>query len=249
MPQPQLAAAPVGRVNSCQSMGAVDGPGLRYVVFLQGCPLRCAYCHNPDTWEFGGGEETTVESLLQKIRRCAPYIKKEGGVTVTGGEPLAQSEFVAALFAALRAEGFHTALDTAGAGSLAAARAVLAHTDFLLADLKFTTEEEYRRCAGGSLAHTLEFLDLAREMGVPLWLRHVVVPGLTDDAQHAARFAALCWRYENLQRVELLPFRKLCLEKYRAMGIPFLLEDTPEAGPEHLRALRAALGKLAAPTS
>lgn len=242
-------AAPLGRVHSCQSMGAVDGPGLRYVVFLQGCPLRCAYCHNPDTWEFGGGEEATVESLLQKIRRCAPYIKKEGGVTVTGGEPLAQSEFVAALFAALRAEGFHTALDTAGAGDKAGARRVLAHTDLLLADLKFTTEEEYRRCAGGSLAHTLAFLDLAREMGVPLWLRHVVVPGLTDGAEHAARFAALCRRYGNLQRVELLPFHKLCLEKYRAMGLPFPLEETPEAGPEHLRRLQEALGELAAPTS
>ena len=112
----QNTAAPPGRVHSCQSMGAVDGPGLRYVVFLQGCPLRCAYCHNPDTWAFEGGREATVEELLQRIRRCAPYIKKGGGVTVTGGEPLAQSEFVAALFAALRAEGFHTALDTAGAG-------------------------------------------------------------------------------------------------------------------------------------
>ncbi len=245
----QNTAAPLGRVHSCQSMGAVDGPGLRYVVFLQGCPLRCAYCHNPDTWAFEGGREATVEKLLQRIRRCAPYIKKGGGVTVTGGEPLAQSEFVAALFAALRAEGFHTALDTAGAGDAAGARRVLAHTSLVLADLKFTTEEEYRRCAGGSLAHTLAFLELAREMGVPLWLRHVVVPGLTDGARHAARFAALCRRYENLQRVELLPFRKLCLEKYRAMGLPFPLEGTPEAGPEHLRRLQEALGELAAPTS
>ena len=245
----QNTAAPLGRVHSCQSMGAVDGPGLRYVVFLQGCPLRCAYCHNPDTWAFEGGREATVEELLQRIRRCAPYIKKGGGVTVTGGEPLAQSEFVAALFAELRTEGFHTALDTAGAGDEAGARRVLAHTSLVLADLKFTTEEEYRRCAGGSLAHTLAFLELAREMGVPLWLRHVVVPGLTDGAQHDARFAALCRRYENLQRVELLPFRKLCLEKYRAMGLPFPLEGTPEAGPEHLRRLQEALGELAAPTS
>lgn len=239
------AAAPMGRVHSCQSLGAVDGPGLRYVIFLQGCPLRCAYCHNPDTWAFEGGEQATVESLLQKVRRCAPYLK-EGGVTVTGGEPLAQSGFVAALFAALRAEGFHTALDTSGAGDLGAARAVLAHTDLVLADLKFSTEQDYRRYAGGSLEHTLAFLELAQKMQVPLWLRHVVVPGLTDGPEHAARFAALAHRYENLQRVELLPFRKLCLEKYRALGLPFPLTAAPEAGPEHLRHLRAALGPLAA---
>ena len=144
-------SALTGRVHSFQSMGAVDGPGLRYVVFFQGCPLRCAYCHNPDTWAFGGGQEVTVEDVLQKVRRCAPYIKKNGGVTLTGGEPLAQSGFAAALLAALKAEGFHTAVDTSGAASLADAEQVLAHTDLVLADLKFTTEEDYRRHTGGSL--------------------------------------------------------------------------------------------------
>lgn len=239
-------AQPCGRVHSCQSLGAVDGPGLRYVIFLQGCPLRCAYCHNPDTWALAGGEEMGVETLLQKVRRCAPYLK-QGGVTVTGGEPLAQAGFVAALFAALRAEGFHTALDTSGAGELEAARQALGHTCLVLADLKFTTEEEYRRYTGGSLEHTLAFLELTREMELPLWLRHVVVPGLTDGPEHAARFAALARRYENLEKVELLPFRKLCLEKYRALGLPFPLENTPEAGPEHLEHLQRALGGLAAP--
>ena len=145
-------SALTGRVHSFQSMGAVDGPGLRYVVFFQGCPLRCAYCHNPDTWAFGGGQQVTVEDVLQKVRRCAPYIKKNGGVTLTGGEPLAQSGFAAALLAALKAEGFHTAVDTSGAASLADAEQVLAHTDLVLADLKFTTEEDYRRHTGGSLA-------------------------------------------------------------------------------------------------
>lgn len=243
----EAAMKPLGRVHSCQSLGGVDGPGLRYVVFLQGCPLRCAYCHNPDTWDFAGGEAVTVEELMQKVRRCAPYIKKSGGVTVTGGEPLAQSDFVAALFAALRAEGFHTALDTSCAGTPEAAKRVLTHTDLVLADLKFSTEQDYQHYTGGSLAHTLGFLELTRQLAVPLWLRHVVVPGLTDGPEHAARFAALASRYENLQRVELLPFRKLCLEKYHAMDLPFPLENLPEAGPEHLRQLQAALGPLAVP--
>ena len=127
-----------GRIHSFLSMGAVDGPGLRYVVFLQGCPLRCACCHNPDTWNAAGGTEYTVEDVLRRVRRCKPYIYESGGVTVTGGEPLAQPVFTAALLKALRAEGYHTALDTSGAGALAAAREVLAHTDLVLADLKFS---------------------------------------------------------------------------------------------------------------
>ena len=133
-----------GRIHSFLSMGAVDGPGLRYVVFLQGCPLRCACCHNPDTWDAAGGTEYTVEDVLRRVRRCKPYIYESGGVTVTGGEPLAQPVFTAALLKALRAEGYHTALDTSGAGALAAAREVLAHTDLVLADLKFSSEEGYR---------------------------------------------------------------------------------------------------------
>ena len=234
-----------GRVHSFQSMGAVDGPGLRYVVFFQGCPLRCAYCHNPDTWEFSGGQMVTVEQVLQKVRRCAPYIANGGGVTLTGGEPLAQPAFAAALLAALRAEGFHTALDTSCAAPLTAARAALEHTSLLLADLKFSTEEDYRRYTGGSLAHTMEVLALAGKMGVPVWLRHVVVPGLTDGPDHAARFAALARTLPTLQKVELLPFHKLCLHKYENLGLPFPLAEIPAAGPEHLAALQAALGELA----
>ena len=205
-----------GRIHSFLSMGAVDGPGLRYVVFLQGCPLRCACCHNPDTWNAAGGTEYTVEDVLRRVRRCKPYIYESGGVTVTGGEPLAQPVFTAALLKALRAEGYHTALDTSGAGALAAAREVLAHTDLVLADLKFSSEEGYRAHTGGSLAHTLDFLALTQELGVPLWVRHVVIPGLTDGEAHIRALARMAGQFHNLQKVELLGFRKLCLEKYGA---------------------------------
>ena len=232
-----------GRIHSFQSMGAVDGPGLRFVIFMQGCPLRCAYCHNPDTWDFAGGEEYTVAQVVQRVKRCAPYLK-EGGVTLTGGEPLAQSEFCAALLAALNGEGFHTALDTSGAGPLAAAEAVLPYTDLVLADLKFTTEEAYRQHTGGSLAHTLQFLELVRTKGIPVWLRHVVLPGLTDGTKNAALLAELAARYPNLQRVELLPYHQLGLEKYAALGLDYPLKNTPAATAEHLTALKAALGPL-----
>ncbi len=241
------SSAVTGCVHSFQSLGAVDGPGLRYVVFFQGCPLRCVYCHNPDTWAFAGGQQVTVGEVLEKVRRCAPYIKKNGGVTLTGGEPLAQSDFAAALLAALQGEGFHTALDTSGAAGLESAAKVLKHTDLVLADLKFTTEEGYRRYTGGSLARTLEFLDLCRTMGRPVWLRHVVVPGLNDGPAAAARLAELAKGYDNVEKVELLPFRTLCAEKYDALGVPFPLKDTPPAGKELLAPFYAALGPLAAP--
>ena len=182
-------------------------------------------------------------------KRCAAArpISEKGGVTLTGGEPLAQSGFAAALLAALKAEGFHTALDTSGAASLADAEQVLARTDLVLADLKFTTEEDYHCHTGGSLAHTLAFLDLCREMGRLVWLRHVVVPGLNDGPDAAARLATLAKGYDNVEKVELLPFRTLCIEKYAALGIPVPLEGTPPAGEEHLAPFRAALGPLAAP--
>ena len=120
-----MAAQVTGRVHSVESFGTVDGPGVRFVVFLQGCPMRCLYCHNPDTWNAAGGTEYTVEDVLRRVRRCKPYIYESGGVTVTGGEPLAQPVFTAALLKALRAEGYHTALDTSGAGALAAALELL----------------------------------------------------------------------------------------------------------------------------
>lgn len=141
-----------GRLHSIQSLGAVDGPGIRAVAFLQGCPLRCAYCHNPDTWDPAGGEEIEAAALAKRLLRYRPYWGKEGGVTVTGGEPLRQADFVAELFSILQAEGVHTALDTSCTGDLAAAERVLAHTNLVLADLKFLSEEDYRRYCRGSLS-------------------------------------------------------------------------------------------------
>lgn len=220
-----------GRIHSFQSMGAVDGPGLRCVVFMQGCPLRCIYCHNPDTWSYEGGTEVSPEELVQKILRYRSYIAK-GGVTVTGGEPLMQSAFVAELFRQLHLHGIHTALDTSCIGDPENAREVLCHTDLVLADVKFLSSEEYRYYCGGQFKTVQRFLELVNQMEIPMWIRQVIVPELNDRAEDILALKDFLQNYTTVEKVELLPFRKLCLEKYEALGLSFPLKDVPETTPE-----------------
>ncbi len=229
-----------GRISGFQSLGAVDGPGVRCVIFAQGCPLRCAYCHNPETWAADGGAEVSVDELVRRAERLRPYIIEKGGVTLSGGEPLAQPDFAAALLRALQERGFHTALDTSGICGARGAAAVLRYTDLVICDMKFTTEEDYARYCGGSLAPVMEFLALAAEMRKPLWLRQVIIPGINDGVEDAARLGAMARRFANLERLELLPFRKLCAAKYEALGIDFPLRDYPECPAERLAELRRA---------
>ena len=222
----------MGQINQFQSLGAVDGPGLRYVVFMQGCPLRCIYCHNPETWSRDGGESYTVDEVLEKILRCRAYLS--GGVTVSGGEPLLQSPFVIELFSRLKQEGLHTALDTSAIGDTTCAEALLSVTDLVLCDLKFATAADYLKYTGGCLDQVLAFLSLTEKKRIPLWIRHVVVPGLTADPAYIGAIRRLAGRYSNLEKIELLPFRKLCTAKYEALGIPFPLAGTPECSRELL---------------
>ena len=241
-----------GVIHSFQSMGAVDGPGLRYLVFLQGCPLRCVYCHNPDTWAFDAPSALRVpaEQVVKQALRYRTYFKNGGGVTVSGGEALCQWEFVAELFERLHAEGIHTALDTSGIGGGLAgdgslrdcgARRVLEHTDLVICDIKFPTEELYREKCRGRLSEVLSFLKLTEEMGIPLWVRHVVVPGLTDGEENVRKVKELAKQFKNLEKIELLPFRKLCMAKYEELGIGFPLKDTEECTEGKIRELRGKI--------
>lgn len=221
-----------GRISSFQSMGCADGPGVRSVIFFQGCPLHCPYCHNPETQSFEGGEEFSADELIAKILRFAPYFGKDGGVTLSGGEPLMQREFAAELLKKCKANNLHTALDTAG---ISHGGAVLDHTDLVLCDLKFATDTLYRQYTGGSLEKVLLFLEEAAKKEIPLWIRHVVVPGLTDgDIDEVIKIAT---QFPNLKKVQLLPFRKICAHKYEELSRSFPLAGTPACGKELIERL------------
>jgi pyruvate formate lyase activating enzyme len=226
-----------GKIHSIQSFGAVDGPGLRSVIFFQGCPLRCAYCHNPDTWDINRGEDVTVNEVLDKVKRFYPYIKN-GGVTLSGGECLLQPEFATELLRGFKGMGLHTAIDTSGICNLEKAISVLKETDLVICDIKFDTDGGYQKYAGGSLERIKQFLRLTEEMNIPLWIRHVVVPGITDSEVRVKEVISIAEKYGNLEKIELLPFRKICLPKYENMGIEFPLKDTPECSAEVVESLK-----------
>ena len=229
-----------GYVHSLQSLGTVDGPGVRSVVFLSGCPLRCVYCHNPDTWECQEKQLTDANELAERLLSFYSFIKK-GGVTFSGGEPLLQAEFVTEVASILKKAGLHVAIDTCGFPVTPLTERLLEVADLFLLDIKMTTEEDYQRYTGGSLQATMAFLDRLEEMQKDVWIRHVVVPGINDTEEDIERLAALISGYKCIKKVELLPFRNLCLEKYRALSIPFQLEDTPPMNVEETERLERML--------
>ncbi len=233
----------LGKVHSFQSLGAVDGPGIRFVVFMQGCPYRCPYCHNPDTQPFSGGEEYTVEEIVKKAVRFKSYFGEKGGVTVSGGEPLAQADFVAKLFEELHKVGINTALDTAGYPVNEAVKKVLEHTDTVLCDIKFPTDEQYKMHIGTTLETTLNFIEECNNYNTDIIIRHVVVPGMTDSVENLKQISALAKRAKSLQKIELLPFKKLCVQKYDELGLEFPLKDTPECTTEKIRQLQGLLAR------
>ncbi len=233
-----------GRISSFESMGTLDGPGVRFVAFLQGCPLRCVYCHNPETWAANDGFSIDSADLVKRAQRYVPYFGSTGGLTLSGGEPLCQSEFVEDILKRCRSLGIHTALDTAGGMADDHALRTALEADLILLDIKFTDEKNYQRYTGGSLGHVIGFLDGLSRAGKAVWIRHVVIPGINDSRGDIARLWALLRGYPVIQRVELLPFRKLCIPKYEKLKIPFPLKDTPQASPELMKELGDELALL-----
>ena len=226
-----------GRIHSFQSLGTLDGPGVRAVVFMQGCPLRCSCCHNPDTWDVDGGTSFSAEEIFSKIVRIRPYFGSDGGVTVSGGEPLMQADFVAELFSLCRDAGIHTALDTSGCIYNGKVERLLDLTDLVLLDYKYTNDADYiKRC--GCEKHRVDaFLDVLEQKRIPVWLRQVIIPSVNDDEASVKKLFELEKKYKTVEKTELLPFCRLCVEKYAEMGIEFPLADIPAATSEDIERL------------
>lgn len=222
-----------GRIHSVESFGTVDGPGIRFVVFTQGCPLRCKYCHNPDTWKAVGGKRMTAEELLLQYDRNASFYTA-GGITVTGGEPLLQMDFITDLFTKAKKKGIHTCIDTSGAtfrkgnAELTAKfDALMKVTDLIMLDIKHATDEGYIDLTGVSIKNVLDFAEYTAEKKIPLWVRHVVVPGITDSEEEWKAVGELISDMPNLQALDVLPYHTMGVSKYKSLGIPYPLEGVP----------------------
>ncbi len=220
----------IGFVHSAETTSGVNGPGLRYTVFLSGCPLRCLYCHNPDTQTMRLGERTTAHRVIEETGRYRAFISRGGGLTVTGGEPLLQPAFVEDLFVGVKdAYGLHTALDTSANGGHRASERLLANTDLVLLDIKAGNAALYERVSGGGrLSDVLDFGARLVEHRIPVWIRYVLVPGLTDGPDEVAEVADLTAELGDIvERVEVLPYHRLGVDKYAALGRAYPLLGTP----------------------
>ena len=227
----------IGKIHSIQSLAASDGPGVRFAVFLQGCHLRCGCCHNPDTWDFSGGKEQSAEEIINKAVRYKEYFGKEGGITVSGGEPLLQSEFVKELFELAHKEGINTCLDTSGSIMNDAVKELLTVTDRVLLDIKYTDDALYNEHVGCGIKPVLSFLDYLNANKIPVTLRQVIIPSLNDNEENVIKLREIAQKHECVDKIELLPFRKMCQIKYDNMGIEFPFTHIPEPSAEKMQTL------------
>lgn len=217
----------LGRVHSIQSLGTVDGPGVRFVVFLQGCNLKCGCCHNPDAQNTEGGNLYTPLEIYEKADRCRAYFGKEGGITLSGGEPLLQADFSYELFKLCHAGKINTCLDTSGSILNSSVKALLSETDRVLLDIKYTNNEDYLKYAGCSLDSVLNFLGYLSEKNIKTTLRQVIIPTLNDSEENIINLKKIKEAHPSVDKIELLPFKKICSVKYEQMNIPFPFAHLP----------------------
>ena len=232
-----------GKIHSIQSLGTVDGPGVRFVVFMQGCPLRCKCCHNPDTWEFEGGTIYFPDEIVEKATHYREYFGSNGGITVSGGEPLCQAEFVTEVFELCHKEGINTCLDTSGVILNDSVKNLLSKTDRVLLDYKYTTDDLYRENVGCELSVISDFLKYLNEINMPTTLRQVIIPTVNDNEENIIKLKSIVDTYKIIDKVELLPFLKICQTKYDNMKLEFPFGHLSEPSKEKMNELNSILNK------
>ena len=236
-----------GYVHSIESFGSVDGPGVRYIIFLSGCPLRCLFCHNPDTWQAGKGELRSPDDLIQESLSCRDYWGEKGGITVSGGEPLVQIDFLIDLFTEAKKYGINTCIDTSGAPFVKSGdwfekfQKLMDLTDILLMDIKQIDPDEHVKLTGKGNSNIIEMFRYLDEIKKPIWIRHVLVPGWSDNDEYLTRTRDFIRTLSNVQRVEILPYHTLGVSKYKELGIPYKLEGVSSPDAERIKNAKTIL--------
>ncbi len=234
-----------GYVHSLESFGTVDGPGVRFVVFMQGCPLRCQYCHNPDTWKLEGGTAYSPEEIIWQFRKNRAFYTK-GGITVTGGEPLLQINFLIELFKLAKQQGIHTCLDTSGVTYREGDKKLdelMRYTDLVMLDIKHINSREHKKLTGVPNEHILAFARYLNRIDMPLWIRHVVVPGITDNEDYLYELGQFIASINNVRMVDVLPYHTMGITKYKNLGIEYPLEGVEPATKEQAHEAKKIIGR------
>lgn len=230
-----------GRIHSLESFGTVDGPGTRFVVFVQGCPMRCAYCHNPDTWDMNGGTLMEPSSIIEQYEKNQAFYANGGGLTVTGGEPLMQIDFVTELFTLAKAKNIHTCIDSSGiafqpdnAALMAKTDTLMGLTDLVMLDIKHIDPEKHRELTMQPNENILKFAAYLDKKGVDMWIRHVVVPGITDDEKYLFELGYFIGQFRNLKALDVLPYHTMGEKKYQSLGLEYKLKGVPAMDKDKL---------------
>ncbi len=231
----------IGRVNSFQSLGTVDGPGIRFVVFFQGCNLRCSCCHNPDTWNLTDGKPFTPEEIVKKAERYREYFGEVGGITLSGGEPLVQSEFASEIFSLCKKKAINTCLDTSGSIINQSVDKLLDLTDYVLLDVKYTNDENYQKYVGCEFKKVLQFLEILEKKRIKTTIRQVIIPTINDTKENVLALKKIAKKYSCVQKIELLPFKKICQSKYDNLGIAFPFREINEPTESTMNTLNSYL--------